>query len=177
MKREALVVGLIALGLAGSTAAGHVRGIGSGFIVSSDGIMLTNARAVNGATRIDVRLADQRHFEAKLIGVDKQSDVAVLRIDATHLPVVKLGNSADTKVGEWVVAIGSAFGFESSVSRGIVSAKSRALPGETYVPSSMAFWSALWNPAGRPAQPASSRGTSFSRSTTERLSTASIFPP
>ena len=112
----------------------RMRGIGSGFIVSPDGIILANAHVVDGATRIDVRLADQRHFEAKLIGVDKQSDVAVLRIDATHLPVVKLGNSADTKVGEWVVAIGSAFGFESSVSRGIVSAKSRALPGETYVP-------------------------------------------
>ncbi len=111
-----------------------IRGIGSGFIVGADGIIVTTAHMVNGAKRIDVRLADKREFEAKVVGVDERSDVAVLRIDATNLPTVKLGSSADMRVGDWVVAIGSPFGLESSVSRGIVSAKSRALPGETYVP-------------------------------------------
>ena len=112
-----------------------VPGIGSGFIVSADGAILTTAHLVNGARRIDVRLADDRELEAKLIGVDTRSDVAVLKVDAgTHLPTAKLGNSTDTRVGDWVVAIGSPFGLEGSVSRGIVSAKSRALPGRTYVP-------------------------------------------
>ena len=110
-------------------------GVGSGFIVSADGVILTTAHLVNGARRIDVRLIDGRELQAKLIGVDTRSDVAVLKVDGgTHLPTVKLGDSADTRVGDWVLAIGSPFGLEGSVSRGIVSAKSRALPGRTYVP-------------------------------------------
>jgi serine protease Do len=111
-----------------------MRVVGSGFIVSPEGVILTTAHLVNSARRIDVRLTDERELEAKLIGVDTRSDVAVLKVDATHLPTVKLGSSADIRVGDWVVAIGSPFGFETSVSRGIVSAKSRALPGRTYVP-------------------------------------------
>ena len=111
-----------------------MRSIGSGFIVNADGLILTNAHVVYGAKRIDVRLTDKREFEAEVVGVDQQSDVALLWIDATQLPTVKLGSSADYQGGDWVVAIGSPFGLENSVSRGIVSAKSRALRGATYVP-------------------------------------------
>jgi len=111
-----------------------MHGQGSGFIVSSDGRILTNAHVVDGAQEVTVKLTDKREFKAKVVGVDRQSDVAVLKIDATNLPTVQLGNSADTKVGEWVLAIGSPFGFENSVTAGIVSAKARALPDENYVP-------------------------------------------
>jgi len=111
-----------------------VRGMGSGFIVDSDGTILTNAHVVDGASEVTVKLNDKREFRAKVTGLDKQSDIAVLKIDATGLPTVKLGSATDVKVGEWVVAIGSPFGFENSVTSGIVSAKSRALPDENYVP-------------------------------------------
>ncbi len=111
-----------------------VRGEGSGFIVSPDGLILTNAHVVDGAQVVTVRLTDRREFAAKVLGVDKQTDVAVLRIDAKDLPVVRLGDPAATKVGEPVVAIGSPFGFENSVTSGIVSAKARALPDDNYVP-------------------------------------------
>ncbi|HTT37232.1 MAG TPA: DegQ family serine endoprotease [Burkholderiales bacterium] len=111
-----------------------IRGVGSGFIVSSDGVVLTNAHVVDSAKDVDVKLTDKREFKAKVVGVDKQSDIAVLKIDAKDLPTVKLGNPADLKVGEWVVAIGSPFGFENTVTQGIVSAKWRTLPDETYVP-------------------------------------------
>jgi serine protease Do len=111
-----------------------MRGVGSGFIVSAEGVILTTARLVKGARRIDVRLTDDRELEAKLVGVDTRSDVAVLKVGGRDLPTLKLGSSADARVGDWVVAIGAPFGLESSVSRGIVSAKSRALPGTTYVP-------------------------------------------
>jgi len=111
-----------------------VHGMGSGFIVSPDGIILTNAHVVNGAKEVQVKLTDKREFKAKVIGVDHQSDVAVLKIDARDLPTVKLGNTDELSVGDWVVAIGSPFGFENSVTQGIVSAKSRSLPDETYVP-------------------------------------------
>ena len=110
------------------------HGQGSGFIVSSDGIVLTNAHVVDGATEVTVKLTDRREFRAKVIGSDKPSDVAVLKINATGLPTVKLGSSANEKVGEWVLAIGSPFGFENSVTSGIVSAKSRSLPDGTYIP-------------------------------------------
>jgi serine protease Do len=111
-----------------------VRGIGSGFIVRSDGVILTNAHVVDGAKEVDVKLTDKRELKAKVIGVDRRSDVAVLKVDAQNLPTVKLGKAADVKVGQWVVAIGSPFGFENSVTQGIVSAKFRNLPDETYVP-------------------------------------------
>jgi serine protease Do len=107
---------------------------GSGFIVSPDGIILTNAHVVNDASSVTVKLTDRREFKAKVIGVDKPSDVAVLKIGANNLPTVTLDPADDVKVGEWVVAIGSPFGFENSVTAGIVSAKSRTLPDESYVP-------------------------------------------
>jgi serine protease Do len=110
------------------------HGQGSGFIVSADGRILTNAHVVDGAQEVTVKLTDRREFKAKVLGVDRQTDVAVLKIEATNLPTVVMGNSADTKVGEWVLAIGSPFGFENSVTAGIVSAKARALPDESLVP-------------------------------------------
>jgi serine protease Do len=109
-----------------------MRGQGSGFIVSSDGYIITNAHVVDGADHVTVRLTDRREFKAKVVGVDKQSDIAVLKIDAKSLPTVLLGKSADANVGEWVLAIGSPFGFENSASAGIVSAKSRSLPDANY---------------------------------------------
>lgn len=110
------------------------QSLGSGFIISSDGYMLTNAHVVERADRITVRLSDKREFKAKVIGADKRTDVALLKIDATGLPKVILGNPDLLKVGEWVLAIGSPFGFDSSVTAGIVSAKGRSLPQENFVP-------------------------------------------
>ena len=110
-----------------------MRGEGSGFIVSPDGVILTNAHVVDDAQKVTVKLTDRREYEAKVIGSDAKSDVAVLKIDAKNLPVVKLGAPRDLQVGEWVVAIGSPFGFENSVTAGIVSAKGRSLPDD-YVP-------------------------------------------
>jgi serine protease Do len=111
-----------------------MRGQGSGFIVSPDGYILTNAHVVEGAQHVNIRLTDRREYRAKVVGMDKQTDVAVLKIDAKDLPTVRLGRSADANVGEWVVAIGSPFGFENSVTAGIVSAKGRSLPDSSYVP-------------------------------------------
>jgi len=111
-----------------------MHGLGSGFIVSPDGTILTNAHVVSDASEVIVKLTDKREFKAKVIGVDKASDVAVIRIDAKDLPTVKIANADDVKVGEWVLAIGSPYGFENTVTSGIVSAKARALPGDTYVP-------------------------------------------
>jgi serine protease Do len=113
---------------------GPVHGEGSGFIVSSDGTILTNAHVVNGASEVTVRLTDRREYTAKVIGVDTKSDVAVIRIPAKNLPTVKVGDTRGLKVGEWVVAIGAPFGFENSVTAGIVSAKGRTLPDSGYVP-------------------------------------------
>jgi serine protease Do len=110
------------------------RGEGSGFIVSADGVVLTNAHVVDGASKVTVRLTDGREFVAKVVGTDKKTDIAVLRVDAKNLPTVRIGNPANTRVGEWVVAIGSPYGFENTVTAGIVSAKSRSLPDGTYVP-------------------------------------------
>ncbi|MEY2797088.1 MAG: hypothetical protein RLZZ119_569, partial [Pseudomonadota bacterium] len=101
------------------------RGVGSGFIIDSNGIVMTNAHVVEGATTIYVTLTDKREFKAKLLGADKRTDLAVLKIDATGLPKLPLGDSSKVKVGEWVVAIGSPFGLENTVTAGIVSAKSR----------------------------------------------------
>lgn len=110
------------------------RSLGSGFIISNDGYILTNNHVVDGADHILVRLIDRRELEAELIGSDARSDLALLKIDAEDLPVVKLGNSDELKVGEWVMAIGSPFGFDYSVTAGIVSAIDRSLPSDNYVP-------------------------------------------
>ena len=111
-----------------------LRGEGSGFVVSPDGYILTNAHVVNDASEVTVRMTDRREYSAKVIGVDERTDVAVLKIEATDLPFVRFGDPEALKVGEWVVAIGSPFGFENSVTAGIVSAKSRSLPGDAYTP-------------------------------------------
>jgi serine protease Do len=111
-----------------------VRGLGSGFIIRPDGTILTNAHVVADAQEVTVKLTDRREFKAKVIGSDPQSDVAVLKIDAGNLPTVKMGDSNAVRVGEWVVAIGSPYGFENTVTSGIVSATSRSLPDGTYVP-------------------------------------------
>jgi serine protease Do len=113
---------------------GPTHGLGSGFIVRADGVILTNAHVVAEATEVMVKLTDRREFKAKVLGIDKPSDVAVIKIDANNLPVVKLDRADDVKVGEWVLAIGSPYGFENTVTSGIVSAKARALPGDNYVP-------------------------------------------
>jgi serine protease Do len=110
------------------------RSLGSGFIVSTDGFVLTNAHVVDGAEEIIVRTSDRREFVAALVGTDKRSDIALLKVDGESLPAVKVGSSKDLKVGEWVLAIGSPFGFESSATAGIVSAKGRSLPSENYIP-------------------------------------------
>lgn len=108
--------------------------LGSGFIVSEDGYILTNNHVVKDADEIIVRLNDRRELDAILIGADESSDLAVLKVDADDLPTVELGDSDKLDVGEWVVAIGSPFGFDYSVTAGIVSAKGRSLPNENYVP-------------------------------------------
>jgi serine protease Do len=110
------------------------RSLGSGFIISSDGFIVTNAHVVEGADEVTVRLTDKREFRAKVVGTDRRTDMALLRIDATGLPRVTLGDPNRLRVGEWVLAIGSPFGFENSVTAGIVSAKGRALPQENIVP-------------------------------------------
>ena len=110
------------------------RGEGSGFIISSDGYILTNAHVVDDADEVTVRLTDRREFAAKVVGSDRRTDVAVLKIAATGLPIVRVGTPASVRVGEWVVAIGSPFGFDNSVTAGIVSAKARSLPGDAYTP-------------------------------------------
>ena len=111
-----------------------VRGQGSGFIVSADGIILTNAHVVKDASEVTVKLTDRREFRAKVLGADPKTDVAVLKIEAKDLPVVALGNVKDLRVGEWVLAIGSPFGFENTVTAGVVSAKGRSLPDDSAVP-------------------------------------------
>jgi serine protease Do len=110
------------------------RAEGSGFIVSPDGLIMTNAHVVRDATEVIVKLTDRREFTAKVLGSDPKTDVAVLKIDAKNLPTVPLGSTKDLKVGEWVLAIGSPFGFENSVTAGVVSAKGRSLPDDGFVP-------------------------------------------
>ena len=111
-----------------------VQGQGSGFIISADGIVLTNAHVVAEAKEVTVKLTDRREFTAKVVGLDKATDVAVLKIEGKNLPTVKLGDSRKSRVGEWVLAIGSPFGLENTVTAGIISSKSRSLPGDGYVP-------------------------------------------
>jgi serine protease Do len=113
---------------------GLVQGEGSGFIVSPDGYILTNAHVVANADEVTVKTTDRREYTAKVVGVDEQTDVAVLKIEANNLPTVRLGDPASLRPGQWVVAIGSPFGFENSVTAGIVSATSRAMPGGNYTP-------------------------------------------
>lgn len=110
------------------------KSLGSGFIISEDGYVLTNHHVVSDAREILVRLQDRRELTAKLVGSDERTDIAVLKLDVDHLPVVKIGSESDLEVGEWVLAIGSPFGFEHSVTAGIVSAKGRSLPSDSYVP-------------------------------------------
>jgi len=109
-------------------------GFGSGFIIDSSGYVITNAHVVADAVDIRVGLNDRRELRATLVGTDKSSDIAVLKVDADDLPAVKIGDSDNIKVGEWVLAIGSPFGFEHTATQGIVSALSRSLPDDTYVP-------------------------------------------
>ena len=110
------------------------QSLGSGFIISQDGYILTNAHVVETAEEITVKLTDKREFKAKVIGSDRRTDVALIKIDATGLPAVRFGDPGKLRVGEWVLAIGSPFCFENTVTAGIVSAKGRSLPQETYVP-------------------------------------------
>jgi len=110
------------------------HGQGSGFIISADGLILTNAHVVRNAKEVSVKLTDRREFRAKVLGSDPKTDVAVLKIEAKNLPVVTLGKTSELKVGEWVLAIGSPFGFENTVTAGVVSAKGRSLPDDSAVP-------------------------------------------
>src|SRR5688572_27433487 len=110
------------------------RSLGSGFIISNDGYILTNAHVVDGADEINVKFTDKREFKAKVIGADRRTDVALIKIEGSNLPMVKFGDPTKLKVGEWVVAIGAPFGFENTVTAGIVSAKGRSLPQENFVP-------------------------------------------
>lgn len=112
----------------------QARSLGSGFIISSDGYILTNTHVVGNADEITVKLTDQREYKAKVIGTDERTDVALIKIEAKNLPTVRTGDSEKIRVGEWVVAIGSPLGLENSVTAGIVSAKGRSLPSENYVP-------------------------------------------
>ncbi len=110
------------------------RGEGSGFLISADGYMLTNAHVVDRAREVTVRMTDRHEYRARVVGVDVRTDVAVLKIDADKLPFVRIGSPAALKAGQWVVAIGSPFGFDNSVTAGIISATARSLPGDAYTP-------------------------------------------
>ena len=110
------------------------KSLGSGFIISHDGYILTNAHVIDDSDEVTVKLTDKREFRAKVIGSDKRADVALIKIRAKNLPIVPIGDPSTLKVGEWVLAIGSPFGFDNSVTSGIVSAKGRSLPDENYVP-------------------------------------------
>ncbi|MFZ5559037.1 MAG: DegQ family serine endoprotease [Pseudomonadota bacterium] len=112
----------------------RARGIGSGFIISGDGYVVTSHHVIDGAEKVTVRLNDKREFTARVVGSDPQSDVALLKIDATGLPAVQIGKSADLKVGQWVFAIGAPFGLDRTATQGIVSAVGRQLPSDNYVP-------------------------------------------
>jgi len=112
----------------------EAQAVGSGFLISTDGYLITNAHVVDGADEVKVNLADKREFKAKVVGVDKRTDVALLKIEARDLPKVTIGDPEKLKVGEWVVAIGKPFGLENTMTAGIVSAKGRDLPQENLVP-------------------------------------------
>lgn len=112
----------------------EVHSLGSGFIISADGYIITNNHVIEGADEIVVRMRNRKELKATVVGTDKRTDVALLKINAKDLPVAKIGRSHDLKVGQWVVAIGEPFGLDSTVTQGIVSALGRALPEDTYVP-------------------------------------------
>jgi serine protease Do len=114
-------------------------GLGSGFVISADGFIVTNAHVIENAEEINVRFTDKREMKAKVIGADKRSDVALLKVEATGLPFVKLGDSNAARVGEWVLAIGSPFGFSNTVTAGILSAKSRDLPADSTASDAVPF--------------------------------------
>lgn len=116
------------------SAERRTQGLGSGFIIDQEGYILTNAHVVSGADEVAVKLTDKREFKAKVLGVDVYTDVALIKIEAAGLPTVKIGEPKALEPGEWVAAIGAPFGFENSVTAGIVSAKGRLLPNESYVP-------------------------------------------
>lgn len=118
----------------GEPSLRDAQSLGSGFIISADGYILTNYHVVKNADEIIVRLNDRRELRGEVVGTDKRSDVALIRIDAKDLPVARIGKSSSLQVGEWVLAIGSPFGFDYSATAGIVSAKGRSLPSENYVP-------------------------------------------
>src|SRR5258708_13158635 len=118
----------------GPSPRSESRSLGSGFIISADGYILTNAHVVEGADEINVKLTDKRELKAKVIGADRRTDIALIKVDAAGLPVVRFGDATKLKVGEWVLAIGSPFGFENTGTAGIVSAKGRSLPQENFVP-------------------------------------------
>ena len=118
----------------GPGARPESRSLGSGFIITNDGYILTNAHVVDGADEIIVKITDKREFKARAIGADRRTDVALIKIEGSGLPAVKFGDPVKLKVGEWVLAIGSPFGFENTVTAGIVSAKGRSLPQENFVP-------------------------------------------
>lgn len=126
--------GIPGLGQRGRPPSQQFRGQGSGFIISADGLILTNAHVVREAKEVTVKLSDRREYAAKVLGADTTTDVAVLRINAKDLPVVRLGNPKQLEVGDPVLAIGSPFGFEQTATQGIVSAKGRSLPGDSVVP-------------------------------------------
>src|SRR5260221_13636746 len=121
-------------GMEGQTPPMPQQGMGSGFIVDANGTILTNAHVVEGADEVRVKLSDRREFKGKVAGLDHTTDIAVVKIDAKNLPTVKLGDPAKSRVGEWVVAIGSPFGFENTVTAGIISRTSRSLPEGSYGP-------------------------------------------
>ena len=110
------------------------QSLGSGFVISGDGYILTNAHVVDGAEEITVRFTDKREYKAKVVGTDRRTDVALIKVEANGLPTVRFGDPSKLRVGEWVVAIGSPFGFDNTVTAGIVSAKGRSLPQENFVP-------------------------------------------
>lgn len=112
----------------------ELTGVGSGFVIEPDGYILTNAHVVDGAREINVKFSDKRELGGRVVGVDALSDIALIKVDAKDLPTVKVGRSDSLRVGQWVLAIGSPFGFEQSASQGIVSALGRSLPGDAYVP-------------------------------------------
>ncbi len=126
--------GIPAPGSQGAPQEYKSQSLGSGFIISNDGYILTNAHVVSEADEVTVKLSDKREFKAKIIGSDKRTDVALIKIEASNLPKVTIGDPNTLKVGEWVAAIGSPFGLESTITQGIVSAKGRALPQENFVP-------------------------------------------
>jgi serine protease Do len=125
----------------GEAPKGPLRphGLGSGFVISADGYIVTNAHVIENAEVINVRFTDKREMKAKVIGADKRSDVALIKVEATGLPFLKLGDSNNLRVGEWVLAIGSPFGFANTVTAGILSAKSRDLPADSTASDAVPF--------------------------------------